>query len=170
MISIEDYRRIENISINLNCEIHGKKLDLYCKKHDTAVCVVCIPLDHKSCSASDVISIDDASKNAKQSSALLDLEGTISATIDNVKHCIKDQEIALTNVDQDEKTIRKTITDTRKNLNEYLDKIERKLLLDLKSKHGNCKSEILKILNKLRQIERGRKTERRDTSNETFCI
>ncbi|CAG2258106.1 unnamed protein product [Mytilus edulis] len=154
MISIEDYRQIENISVNLNCEIHGKKLDLYCKKHDTAVCVVCIPLDHKSCSASDVISIDEASKNVKQSTSLLDLEGTISTTIDNVKHCIKDREIALTNVDQDEKTIRKTITDTRKNLNEYLDKIERKLLLDLKSKHGNCKSEILKILNKLRQIEK----------------
>ncbi|CAG2258105.1 unnamed protein product [Mytilus edulis] len=43
---------------------------------------------------------------------------------------------------------------TRKNLNEYLDKIERKLLLDLKSKYGNCKSEILKILKKLRQIEK----------------
>ncbi|XP_076090601.1 uncharacterized protein LOC143062720 [Mytilus galloprovincialis] len=154
MISIEDYRQIKNISVNLNCEIHGKKLDLYCKKHDTAVCVVCIPLDHKSCSASDVISIDEASKNAKQSTSLLDLEGTISTTIDNVNHCIKDREIALTNVDQDEKTIRKTITDTRKNLNEYLDKIERKLLLDLKSKHGNCKSEILKILDKLRQIEK----------------
>ncbi|XP_063425266.1 uncharacterized protein LOC134708556 [Mytilus trossulus] len=154
MISIEDYRQIENISVNLNCEIHGKKFDLYCKKHDIAVCVVCIPLDHKSCSASDIISIEEASKNAKQSSALLDLEGTISATIDNVKHCIKDREIALTNVDQDEQTIRKTITDTRKNLNEYLDELEKKLLLDLKSKHGNCKSKIMKILNQLRQMEK----------------
>ncbi|XP_063425269.1 uncharacterized protein LOC134708557 [Mytilus trossulus] len=154
IISIEDYRQIENISVNLNCEIHGKKLDLYCKKHDIAVCVVCIPLEHKSCSSSDVISIDDASKNAKQSTSLLDLEGTISTTIDNMKHCIKDREMALQNVDQDEQTIRKTITDTRKNLNEYLDKLERKLLLDLKSKHGNCKSEILKILNKLRQMEK----------------
>ncbi|CAG2258124.1 unnamed protein product [Mytilus edulis] len=153
MISIEDYRQIENISVNLNCEIHGKKLDLYCKKHDIAVCVVCIPLEHKSCSSSDVISIDDASKNAKLSSALLDLEGTISTTIDNVKHCIKNREIALKNVDQDEQTIRKTITDTRKNLNEYLDKLERKLILDLKSKHENCKSKIVKILNHLRQME-----------------
>ncbi|XP_076089946.1 uncharacterized protein LOC143061975 [Mytilus galloprovincialis] len=153
MISIEDYRQIENISVNLNCEIHGKKLDLYCKKHDIAVCVVCIPSDHKSCSSSDVISIDEASKNAKLSTSLLDLEGTISATIDNVRLCIEDREIALTNVDQDKQTISKTITDTRKNLNEYLDKLERKLLLELKSKHENCKSEIMKILIKLRQME-----------------
>ncbi|XP_063420939.1 uncharacterized protein LOC134706160 [Mytilus trossulus] len=154
MISIEDYRQIENISVNLNCEIHGKKLDLYCKKHDIAVCVVCIPSDHKFCSSSDIISIDDASKNAKQSTSLLDLEGTISATIDNVKHCIKDREIALKNVDQDEQTIRKTITDTRKNINEYLDKLERKLLLELKSKHENCKSKVVKILNQLKQMEK----------------
>ncbi|CAC5392081.1 unnamed protein product [Mytilus coruscus] len=153
MISTEDYRQIQNISVNFNCEIHGKKLDLYCKKHDIAVCVVCIPSEHKSCSSSDVISIDEASKNAKQSSALLDLEGTISATIDNVKHCIKNREIALTNVDQDEQTIRKTITDTRKNLNKYLDELERKLLLDLKSKHKNRKSQIMKILNQLKQME-----------------
>ncbi|XP_063420949.1 uncharacterized protein LOC134706170 [Mytilus trossulus] len=154
MISIEDYRQIENISVNLNCEIHGKKLDLYCKKHDIAACVVCIHSEHKSCSSSDVISIDDASKNAKQSTSLLDLEGTFSTTTDNLKYCIKDREIALTNVDQDEQTIRKTITDTRKNLNEYLDELEKKLLLDLKSKHGHCKSKIIKILNQLRQMEK----------------
>ncbi|XP_052093338.1 uncharacterized protein LOC127729556 isoform X2 [Mytilus californianus] len=154
MISIEDYRQIQDISVNMNCEMHGKKLDLYCKKHDIAVCVVCIPSEHKACSSSDVISIDEASKNAKQSSALLDLEGTISTTIENVKHCIKDREIALANVDQDEQTIRKTITDTRKNLNEYLDKLERKLLLDLKSKHENCKSKMMKILNQLKQMEK----------------
>ncbi|CAG2258108.1 unnamed protein product [Mytilus edulis] len=153
MISIEDYRQIKNISVNLNCEIHGKKLDLYCKKHDIAVCVVCIPSEHKSCSSSDVISIDDASKIAKQSSALLDLEGTISTTIDNVKLCIKDREMALKIVNEDEQTIRKTITDTRKNINKYLDELERKLLLDLKSKHENCKSKVVKILNQLKQME-----------------
>ncbi|CAG2258129.1 unnamed protein product [Mytilus edulis] len=139
MISIEDYRQIENISVNLNCEIH--------------VCVVCIPLEHKSCSSSDVISIDEVSKNAKQSTSLLDLEGTISTTINNVKHCIKNREIALKSIDQDEQTIRKTITETRKNLNEYLDKLERNLILDLKSKHGNCKSKVIKILNQLKEME-----------------
>ncbi|XP_052093344.1 uncharacterized protein LOC127729557 isoform X2 [Mytilus californianus] len=98
--------------------------------------------------------IDEASKNANQSTALSDLEGTISTTIDNVKHCIKDREIALANVDQDEQTIRKTITDTRKNLNKYLDELERKLLLELKSKHENCKSKIMKILNQLKKMEK----------------
>ncbi|CAC5392052.1 unnamed protein product [Mytilus coruscus] len=154
MISIEDYRQIEDISVNLNSEIHGKKLDLYCKKHDIPVCVVFIPTEHKACYTSDVISIYEASKDAKQSTALSDLEGTISITLDNFKHCINDREIDVENVDQDEYTIRKTITDTRRNLNKHLDKLERKLLLDLKSKHNNCKSKKISILTQLKQMEK----------------
>ncbi|CAC5365069.1 unnamed protein product [Mytilus coruscus] len=154
MISIEDYRQIEDITVNMNCEIHDKKLDLYCKKHDVAVCVVCIPSEHKTCSSSDVISIDEASKNAKQSSALSDLEETISKAFDDVKHCINDRETALKNVDKDEQTIRKMIKDTRMCLNKYLDELERKLLLDLNSIHGNCKSKYIKHLNELKQKEK----------------
>ncbi|XP_063420872.1 E3 ubiquitin-protein ligase TRIM22-like [Mytilus trossulus] len=153
MISVDDYRQIEDITVNMNCEIHGKKLDLYCKKHDIAICVVCVPSAHKTCSSSDVISIDEASKNAKQSSALSDLEKTISKTLDDVKYCINDRETALKSLDKEEQTIRKKIADTRMSLNKYLDKLEREQLQDLKFNHENCKSKYIKILDKMKQIE-----------------
>ncbi|CAG2220348.1 unnamed protein product [Mytilus edulis] len=153
LISVEDYRQIEDITVNMNCEIHGKQLDLFCKKHDIAICVVCVPSQHKTCSSSDVISIDEASKNAKQSTAISDLEETISKTLDDVKYCINDLEKTLKNVDKEEQTIRKTIADTRMSLKKYLDELERKLLLDLKSKHENCKSKYSKILDQMKQIE-----------------
>ncbi|CAC5365060.1 unnamed protein product [Mytilus coruscus] len=154
VISIEDYRQIKDISVNMNCDIHDKKLDLYCKKHDIAICVVCILSQHKTCSSSDVISIDEASKNSKQSSALSDLEETISKILDDVKYCINDRETALKNVDKEEQTIRKTIAETRLSLTKYLDELERKLLLDLKSQHKNCKSKYIKILDQMKQIEK----------------
>ncbi|CAC5365066.1 unnamed protein product [Mytilus coruscus] len=154
MISIKDYRQIQDIKVSINCEIHGKKLELYCKKHDTAVCVFCVPSEHKTCSSSDVISIDKASKNPKQSTALSDLEETVAVTLKSLKHCINDQETALKNVDTDEKTIRKTIADTRMNLNKYLDELERKVLLDLKSQHGNSQLKFVKFLNQLKQQEK----------------
>ncbi|CAC5365004.1 unnamed protein product [Mytilus coruscus] len=163
MISIEDYSQVQDITINLNCEIHGKKLDLYCKQHDIAVCVVCIPYEHKMCSSSDVISIEEASKNAKQSTALSDLERTISRTLDNVKHCINDQEIALKDVEKDERTIKKTISDTRMNLKNYLDELERKLLLNLKSTHLSCKTKNIEILHQLKQKEKELKKLREQT-------
>ncbi|CAC5392341.1 unnamed protein product [Mytilus coruscus] len=108
------------------------------------VCVICIDSEHKSCSSSDVISIEEVSKRAKQFTAFSDSEEIISRTLGNVKHYINDREIAFENVDKDELTIRKTIEDTRLNLNEYLDELERKLLLDLRSKHANHNT--LKVL------------------------
>ncbi|VDI36082.1 Hypothetical predicted protein [Mytilus galloprovincialis] len=155
MISIEDYSKLQEITVNLKCEIHGKKLDLYCKKHDIAVCVVCISFEHKMCSSSDVISIAEASENVKQSIALSDLEETISRTLVNVKHCINDQETALKDIEKDERTIKKTIADTRINLQNYLDELERKLLLNLKSTHLNCKTKNIEILYQLKQKENG---------------
>ncbi|VDI77036.1 Hypothetical predicted protein [Mytilus galloprovincialis] len=154
MISIEDYCQIHDITVNFNCGIHGKRLDLYCKKHDTPVCVICISSEHKSCASSDVISIDEASQHAKKSIALSDLEETISKSLENAKDCINDRKMALKTMDKDEQAIRKMIKDTRMCLNIYLDKLERNLLLDLTSKHVNFKFKYTKILNRLKQIEK----------------
>lgn len=154
MISIEDYCQIHDITVNLNCGIHGKRLDLYCKKHDTPVCIICISSEHKSCASSDVISIDEASQHAKKSIALSDLEETISKSLENAKDCINDRIMALKTMDKDEQAIRKMIKDTRMCLNTYLDELERNLLLDLTSKHVNCKFKYTKILNRLKQIEK----------------
>ncbi|CAC5411123.1 unnamed protein product [Mytilus coruscus] len=151
MISIKDYCQIQDTTIYLNSTFHGLKLDLYCKKHDIAVCVVCVSSEHKFCAASEVIAIDEVSRNAKQSTALSDLEGTILRTLENVKHCINDREIVMENVDKDEKLIRKTIADTRMNLNKYLDELERKMIKDLKSKHECFESKYIRILNQMKE-------------------
>lgn len=47
LISTDDYRKIENVPVNLKCDIHGKNFDLYCKAHDTAICVACFPSQHR---------------------------------------------------------------------------------------------------------------------------
>ncbi|CAC5420756.1 unnamed protein product [Mytilus coruscus] len=154
IISVDDYRQIQDISVNLECEMHDEKLDRYCKRHDILVCFTCAFSNHKSCSSSDLITIEEAAKNVKESSVLSDIEGKISRTLQNLKHCITNLNIALKNVDRDEQNIKKTIEDTRMNLNKYLDKLQENLLLDLKTKHENCKSKYNEILNKLNQQQK----------------
>ncbi|CAC5388645.1 unnamed protein product [Mytilus coruscus] len=87
IISIEDYRKIENVSISEVCENHGENLEWFCKTHDKSLCMVCVTSNHKPCS--DVISINIASRNASQSAALSDLVGSIDGTLSNLKQCIK---------------------------------------------------------------------------------
>ncbi|CAG2222993.1 unnamed protein product [Mytilus edulis] len=85
-ISIADYRKIEHVSISEVCEHHGENLEWFCKNHDKALCMVCVPSNHKSCA--DVISISVASKNARQSTALSDLVESIDRTLSNIEQCI----------------------------------------------------------------------------------
>lgn len=153
MVVIEEFCQTQDLTVNLNCEIHGERFELYCKKHDIAVCKLCIQSDHQSCSPSDVISIDEASKHAKQSIALADLDETISRNLENVRHCIDDQKQALQELEKDEQSIKKAIADTRMHLYKYLDELERKILQDLKSKHGSCRSRYIEIINQLTQKE-----------------
>ncbi|VDH94963.1 Hypothetical predicted protein [Mytilus galloprovincialis] len=149
LISTNDYRKIENIPVNLKCDTHGKKFDLYCKNHDVAICVACFPSLHKHCS--DVISLDEASKNAKRSTALDDLEDSIKVALENLKGFINNRNQAMKNLKIEEQSVRKSISEMRANVNKHLDELENKMLDDLSQRYENCKSkygDAQKYLNK----------------------
>ncbi|VDI09834.1 tripartite motif-containing protein 2/3 [Mytilus galloprovincialis] len=152
LISIEDFRQIQHISISLTCKDHDKRLELYCKTHDVAVCFGCVPSHHRTCS--DVIPLDKAAENAKHSTALADLEDTLTGTLQNLEQIITDRESALENFASQKQTIKQTINDTRAKILIKLDDLEQKLLHELDTKHENCKSEANQLLNQSKKAKR----------------
>ncbi|CAC5369283.1 unnamed protein product [Mytilus coruscus] len=153
LISTEDFRQIQNISISLNCKDHNKRLELYCKTHDVAVCLGCVPSHHRACS--DVISLDKAAENAKHSTALADLQDTLTIALQNLQQIINDRSAALENLDGQKQTIKNTINDTRARIMKKLDDLEQKIFLELDTQHGKCKSEVNKLLtDRLKNSER----------------
>ncbi|CAC5404509.1 unnamed protein product [Mytilus coruscus] len=151
VISIEDYRKIEYLSISEVCEHHGKNLDWFCKTHDKVLCMVCVQSNHKQCS--DVISINVASKNVRQSATLSDLVESIDGTLNNLQECITNRYSATKKIENQELEIKKMILQTRTKINAHLDKLEEKLLRELGSTSGSCKSENIKILRNLKLAE-----------------
>ncbi|CAG2229160.1 unnamed protein product [Mytilus edulis] len=162
LISTEDYRQIENISVSLNCEDHDKRFELYCKTHDVAVCLGCVPSHHRTCS--DVIPLDKAAANAKQSTALADLEDTLTLTIQNLEQIINDRDSAMEKLESQKQSIKNTIYATRARIMDKLADLEQKLLLELDSKHGDCKSYESKLLTHLKKSERDLSCLREQTS------
>ncbi|XP_063427277.1 uncharacterized protein LOC134710808 [Mytilus trossulus] len=152
LISIEDNRQIKDISSSLTCKDHEKRLELYCKTHDVAVCLCCVQSHHQTCT--DVISLRKAAENTKHSDALADLEDTLTRALLNVQHIITDRDEALKNIECQKQTIKDTINDTRARIKKKIDDLEQKLLLELNTKWGNCSSEATKLLNRLRKSER----------------
>ncbi|XP_063427219.1 uncharacterized protein LOC134710753 [Mytilus trossulus] len=162
LISTEDYRQIENISVNLNCEDHDKRFELYCKTHDVAVCLSCVPTHHRTCS--DVIPLEKAAANAKQSTALADLEDTLTLTIQNLEQIIADRDSASKKLENQKKTIKNAINATRARIMDKLADLEQKLLSELDTKHRDCKSEEGKLLTSLNNSERDLSCLREQTS------
>ncbi|XP_071150321.1 E3 ubiquitin-protein ligase TRIM22-like [Mytilus edulis] len=151
VITIEDYRKIENVSISQVCEHHGENLEWFCKSHDEVLCVVCVPSKHKACS--DVIPISVNSENSRQSTALSDLEETIEGTLRNVNQCIKSRETATKEIEKQELEVKTMVLETRKKINGHLDKLQEKLLHEFTSTAHTCKSKYIKILQKLKSTE-----------------
>ncbi|CAG2246049.1 unnamed protein product [Mytilus edulis] len=154
MIAIEDYLKIQDVSVDLTCKTHEKKLDLFCKFHSVAICGVCVPSAHKTCRVDDIISIDDAAENAKSSAALKELEITISRTLEHVRHCIENRLSASEKIDIEEQMIKNTILQTKLKLIKHLDALEEKLLLKLRLKIENYKLKYSKFLKKLEVMEK----------------
>ncbi|XP_063418501.1 E3 ubiquitin-protein ligase TRIM22-like [Mytilus trossulus] len=151
LISIEDYRKIEHVSISLVCEHHGENMEWFCKSHDEVLCVVCVPSKHKACP--DVIPISADSTNARQSTALSDLEERIEETLRNVQQCIKNRESGTKELGKQELAVKTVVLETRTKINGQLDRLQEKLLQELKSTTDTCKSKYMKILQKLKSTE-----------------
>ncbi|XP_052080121.1 uncharacterized protein LOC127718193 [Mytilus californianus] len=152
VISIKDYRKIENVSISEVCDLHAETLEWFCKPHEKALCMVCVQSNHKSCS--DVISIHFASKNARQSTAFSDLVESIDGTLSNLKMCIKNRESAAKGTEKQKIEIKNMVFETRTRIIAHLDMIEKKLLRELELTSCSCKSEYTKILQKLKSAEK----------------
>lgn len=149
LISVTDYHKIKDVVVIQSCIQHGKKYDLYCPKHDTVLCIACVD-DHKSCP--QVIPLEAAVINAKQSPALVDLENTITGALQNVFSCINERELNAKEFENDEQNIKTCIWETRERLNKQLDSLELKLMTDLSTKTENCKKVYAKSTNQLSNV------------------
>ncbi|VDI76337.1 Hypothetical predicted protein [Mytilus galloprovincialis] len=105
---------------------------MYCKTHDVAVCLSCVPSHHRACS--DVIPLDKAAENAKLSTTLTDFEDTLVAALQSLQEIIIAQNSALENLEGQKHTTKHTINDTRQRIIKKLDNLEKQILLELDTK------------------------------------
>ncbi|XP_063409083.1 uncharacterized protein LOC134692555 [Mytilus trossulus] len=146
LISIDDYRKIEDVPIDFTCSDHDKKLEWFCKSHDKALCMMCLSTEHRSCA--DVIPIDVAASNARQSTAVSDLQESIEVTLRNITLCINNRNTATKDIEKEDKDTRTIIQDTRRKINKHLDALEAKLIQTLISASETCKSNCNTFLRK----------------------
>ncbi|VDI45253.1 Hypothetical predicted protein [Mytilus galloprovincialis] len=79
-------------------------------------------------------------KNARESTALDDLEDSIKVALKNLKGFINNRNQAMKNLKIEEQSVRKSISEMRANVNKHLDELENRMLDDLSQRYEHCKS------------------------------
>ncbi|CAC5374074.1 unnamed protein product [Mytilus coruscus] len=135
--------------LSSQCRDHKKKYELYCSLHACPCCVQCVTDKHQKCQ--EMKPLWDILKQVKFSASVQLLEKDLTDMRTNFEEIIKyvNSRRNISNI-QKTKAIEK-IRSTRKSIDDFLNKIEQKILDDLETKHSKLKSEMNTLLQQLEQ-------------------
>jgi hypothetical protein len=149
IISIENYEKLpKSISeIVHSCKDHEMKVTIYCPKHDTICCPVCISTNHKKCV--DLMAIPELIKTAKTSSIITTMEQSLRDMKHNIDIAVKDREGNLSSIRKQRQHYSDEIKQIRVKINSHLDTIEQRIMGELIDVEENVKLQIENLLTEL---------------------
>ena len=124
VISIENYHRIpQSVSkIVQHCIEHDRRYQMYCAKHESLCCVLCVSENHHECVG--LLAIENIVKTTKTSAMLDSIELTLKNISSNMERVIRDREENLTKIPDQRRKIHNEIKEERRKVNEHLDTLE----------------------------------------------
>ncbi|CAC5401356.1 unnamed protein product [Mytilus coruscus] len=136
------------LDISESCHIHDDQtLSFFCVQHDTICCAFCLRESHNACK--NVQSIENASKGVKMGTAIDDLQRRISDFSLIVGRIVEIYRKNLNSISEKKKELKETFRNVQKDLNTYLDDLERVIDNNLNDCDKECKDEIEKNIKDL---------------------
>ncbi|CAG2191500.1 TRIM2_3 [Mytilus edulis] len=155
VISVTEYQKLPSnvLEIAQTCQKHKEHYQTFCKKHDCPCCRRCVIETHNECK--DLIAIDDIVQNVKSSSAFFEVEQTLVQMLENVRRIRNDRTENLKCLLDQRVKIERDIKQTRKLINDHLDKIQDKTIKELYANEENESKRIKLLLCEIEDIEKG---------------
>ncbi|XP_022286821.2 uncharacterized protein LOC111099702 [Crassostrea virginica] len=115
---------------NESCPVHpDKDIEIHCNDHMTVCCSLCVSTDHRKCA--DVMTIQSMAEKTKSEGNVKKLLRKMSNFEQELLLIKKKQEDNITALDTASDDIRSETCQLRKEINEHLDKLERKHLNEI---------------------------------------
>ncbi|CAG2217288.1 unnamed protein product [Mytilus edulis] len=154
-ISITEYQKLPTnvLEITQTCQKHKEQYQTFCKKHDCPCCRRCVIETHNDCK--DLTAIDDIVQNVKSSNAFLEVEQILVQMLENVRRIRNDRTENLKCLQDQRVEIERDINQTRKMINDHLDKIQDKIITILYANEENESKRIKQLLSEIEEIEKG---------------
>ncbi|XP_063405654.1 uncharacterized protein LOC134689613 [Mytilus trossulus] len=154
-ITITEYQKLPSnvLEITQTCQKHKEHYQTFCKKHDCPCCRRCVIETHNDCN--DLTAIEDIVKNVKSSNAWLEIEQILVQMLKNVQRIRNDRTENLKCLQDQRVDIERDINQTRKMINDHLDKIQDKIIKELYANEENESKRIKLLLCEIEDIEKG---------------
>lgn len=152
-IDISEYKSLPTFVTDIQqfCLYHKDKFRLYCVKHELPICTKCLK-QHMKCY--EVLPLEELIMDVKTSDEFVDLEKSLTDTLDNFKVVREDRESNITHI----KDQRKAITEEHGNLKnqviQYINKLEEEFIKELDKVELNYCDSIRSIVSVIRDKEK----------------
>ncbi|XP_076100590.1 uncharacterized protein LOC143069703 [Mytilus galloprovincialis] len=149
-MSTKDYHKLPKfmLEISSQCRDHNKKFELYCSFHACPCCVQCITDKHKKCQ--DLKPLSDILKQVKSSASVQLFEKDLKNVKENLEEIIKYLNSRMNTSNSQKTKAAEQIRSMRKLIDDFLNKLEQKILDDLETKQSQLKSKMNTLLQQLK--------------------
>lgn len=125
--------------------------DYFCIAHDALCCKECLAMTHRMCEK--VMSVDMASKGAKQSQSYLDIIELLKQILETTQTFTKDKTDNIEHLEKEIKKIKDTITEAKIKMVNYLDSLEESLHESLNCQKDQIISDMKESITEAKTIE-----------------
>ncbi|CAG2232739.1 unnamed protein product [Mytilus edulis] len=149
-MSTKDYHDLPKFmqEISSQCSYHKKKYELYCSFHDCPCCVMCITDKHKKCK--EMKPLIDVLKQVKSSASVQLFKKDLKNIKENLEEIIKHLNSRINTNNIQKTKAAEQVRSMRKSIDNFLNKLEKKILGDLESKQSKLKSQMNTLLQQLK--------------------
>ncbi|XP_063399065.1 uncharacterized protein LOC134683686 [Mytilus trossulus] len=142
VIPLEDKGKIPKFILSLTqlCKEHDKVSEFYCNCHDRPCCVQCVTDFHQQCSK--VVPFVDILEEAKTSTALNQVEQSVSDTLKTINEITINRRESINALDEQKQIALKKGESFRKKIDLFLDRVHDTFTKDVQSVHAKQVKEI----------------------------
>ncbi|CAG2214487.1 unnamed protein product [Mytilus edulis] len=150
-LSSEDYHKLPAFiqEISSQCKDHKKKFELYCSFHACPCCVQCVSDKHQKCQ--NLKALSDVLKQVKSSASVQLFEKDLKDVKENLETAIRYMKTRISTINTQKTKAVEEIKYMRKSINDYLNKLEQDILIDLESKYSKLKLNMATLVQEMEQ-------------------
>ncbi|CAC5395528.1 unnamed protein product [Mytilus coruscus] len=152
-IPITEYQKLppDVLSISQYCDKHNEKYQIYCKKHESPCCSICIVESHNECQ--DIVTLSDVIMNAKTSNTFYEIEQTLAEVLENIKKIRENRQDNLKTLSKDRAIIELKIEEAHTIIKNHLDKMKIDIIKELDEVEKQESKEISQLIKVLEENE-----------------